>query len=173
MPKKSKAKCKACGTLTEWKKTCLGCEKDIHFCINHKVIDDLTCSEPCAVIAALAYPQLKFNPIQSYRTKVNPMRQNDKVKIPQTIHEWPPLNEWKANDGKTKSKILARIVKVRDSQHFLDLREYTEKEDFQGFTSRGLRLTVKDMEKLRTIFNEAIERLEFVDAVRIDENVES
>lgn len=71
----------------------------------------------------------------------------------EVIKFFQPLHEWETSG--VKAKLTARVIKI-GHRIFLDLREYQEGSEFTGFTKRGLRLSLHEIQILESfIFPDA------------------
>lgn len=54
-------------------------------------------------------------------------------------------------------KYRVRLLESAKGERFLDVREYVEAESFEGFTRRGIRLTLEQSEELRHVLSQVSE----------------
>lgn len=73
-----------------------------------------------------------------------------------TLVQFDPINTWEGKDY--KSAMIPRIICFRNT-FFFDLREHRTSAEFTGFTSRGIRLKVRDAQKLLNVLPKAISAL--------------
>jgi hypothetical protein len=94
-------------------------------------------------------------------TSTNP---KPKKPEPETIHEFEPLSTWtlEFKDFQVFSKMVPRVIKVKN-ELFLDFREFQSSPNFLGYTKRGVRFILKDLESLKEILSSA-ERIMTVEA---------
>lgn len=69
----------------------------------------------------------------------------------EVLHTFSVLNRWAGNGY--RASLIPRLVKTR-AGIFFDLREYNQGTNFTGFTRRGLRLKVSDVQGLLELLPE-------------------
>lgn len=74
----------------------------------------------------------------------------------EVLHTFPNIQEW---EGIVKAALTARVIK-RGGKVFLDIREYQKSKLNEGFTRRGLRLTLTEISRIAALLPEATRMIE-------------
>jgi hypothetical protein len=70
------------------------------------------------------------------------------------LHEFADLHRWESPSIQLSGRLTARILE-RNGKLFLDLREFQVTPSGSGYTKRGLRLSIFEVDKLMRMLPEA------------------
>lgn len=75
----------------------------------------------------------------------------------EVLHEFPHIQDWQG--AVVSAALTARIIK-RHGKIYLDIREFQKSKYREGFTRRGLRLTLTEITRIADLIPEAIKKIE-------------